>query len=96
MLNELIKIMVTKDIWSAVADNKVDALLSSKDLINLFHGLLSCDITLNHGCTFDRSHLKEVNRDEMRLAEQVNAILSQSICDDLCPTAWRGAQINHF
>ena len=61
MLNELIEVVVTEYIRSAIADDQVDALLSTKDFINLFNGLLACYISLYHCCTLDRSHLKEVD-----------------------------------
>lgn len=69
MLNKLVKIMVSEDIWGAITDDKVDALLRSEDSLNLLNTLLSSNVALDHRGAFNRSNFKEINRDEVRLAE---------------------------
>ena len=75
MLDELVKVVISEDVRSAITYHKVNALLASEDLLDLLDALLSCNIALNHGTTFYRCHLEQVDRDEVRLAEQVNTIL---------------------
>lgn len=68
MLDKLIKVVVSKDVWRAVADDQVDTFDASKHLLDLLNRLLSCNVTLDHSGSLYWCHLKEVNGDQVSLA----------------------------
>lgn len=68
--------MIAKEVWSAITDDHIDTAFSTtKHLLDIVNSLLSCDIALEKCGTLDRSHLEEVDGDQMRLSKDVNAIL---------------------
>ena len=96
MLDKLVEIMLTQYIRGAITHDQVDALLASEDRLDFFDSFLACYVALDLGWAFNRLHLEKVNRDEMRLGMQVDAIFFQSFADDLWPWSGCCTQVHDF
>ena len=90
--------MESCDIWGSIADNEV-GLPSVEDLVYRSHGLFCCDVALQDCYPVYRSHLLQVNGDNLDVAG-LRGLLTRLIClvelagENLRPTSRCCTQVN--
>ena len=75
MLDELVEIVVSKDVGRAITDHEIHAtFVTSEDALNVVDGLLPRDVALDNRSAFNRSHLEKVDRNKVGLSQYIDTI----------------------
>ena len=70
MLHELVKVVIPENVRCAIRNNKLH-LVAAKNCLNLLDCGLPGDVAFYDSASFYRSHLKQVNRDNVGFFEEL-------------------------